>query len=417
MDKRLKLIICFLLIFMMILTSCASAPIDLMNGIKPDNGGRLPENMNQKLSQSILNFAWNMFKENSKNDGNMMISPPSIYLALAMTLNGADGETKDAMLNALSAQGISSEELNIGLNDWMGYLMSDNRIAKLSIANSIWYRDGFEAEERFLQSNADYYNATVKSLDFNDKSAVDEINKWVKNSTNNTIDKIVEQIGEDTIMYLINAIYFKGDWKNEFDGNKTRKSIFYAPDKEVEADFMNRRGEIKYLKGNDATGVILPYKDEQFAFVGLLPDEGISPRELINNFNALDLGLLIKSSEEKTIELTLPKFESSYEDGLVDELSKLGMEIAFDPYNADFSLMQQNRNKDLAISEVKHKTFIKVDEKGTEASAVTSVAVDATSMPVEVPKIVFDRPFIYSVIDVMTGIPLFIGIMENPVLQ
>lgn len=417
MIKKLKLIICFLLVFMLILTGCASISTDLMNDIKPNKGGRLPENMNQKLNQSILNFTWNMFGESSKNDGNMMISPPSIYLALAMTLNGADGETKDAMLNALSAKGISLEELNKGLNDWMSYLMSDNRNAKLSISNSIWYRDSFEADEAFLQTNADYYNATAKSLDFSDKSAVDEINKWVKNSTNNTIDKIVEQISEDTIMYLINAIYFKGDWKNEFNGNKTHKSIFYAPDGEVEADFMNRRGEIKYLKGNDATGVILPYKDEQFAFVGLLPDEGISPRELINNFNALDLGLLIKSSEEKTIELTLPKFESSYEDGLVDELSKLGMEIAFDPYNADFSLMQQNRNKDLVISEVKHKTFIKVDEKGTEASAVTSVAVETTSMPVEVPKIVFDRPFIYSVIDVTTGIPLFIGIMENPVLQ
>lgn len=417
MNKRLKLIICFLLIFMLILTGCASISTDLMNDIKPNIDGRLSEKMDENLNQSILNFTWNMFKESSNNEGNVMISTPSIYLALAMTLNGSDGETKDAMLSALSAQEMSIEELNIGLNDWMNYLTNKDRGSKLSIANSIWYRDGFQADKAFLQTNADYYNVTAKSLDFNEKSAADEINKWVKDSTNSTIEKIVDQISENTMMYLINAIYFKSDWKYEFSANKTRKMIFNAPDGEVETDFMNRRGEIKYLKGNNVTGVILPYKDEQFAFVGLLPDKGISPRELINNYNAIDLGLLIKSSEEKMIELTLPKFESSYEDGLIDELSKLGMEIAFDSYNADFSLMQTNRNKDLFISQVKHKTYVKVDEKGTEASAVTSVAPEATSMPVEVTSVVFDRPFTYSIIDVTTGIPMFIGIMENPTLE
>ncbi|MFA7550408.1 MAG: serpin family protein, partial [Sedimentibacter sp.] len=288
---------------------------------------------------------------------------------------------------------------------------------KFSITNSIWLREGYNANKDFLQANADYYSAYIKSLDFSDASAPDTINKWVKEATNEKIDKIVDEISDDLVMYLINAIYFKGDWKEEFSPNKTREMKFNAPTGKVKTDFMNRRGNIDYLKLNDITGVVLPYLDEQFAFVGLLPAEGQTPKDLINDLSALDLARLLKDKEVKNIELSLPKFESSYEDSLKNELSNLGMNIAFEPYSADFSLMSENFKKDLYISEVKQKTYIKVDEKGTEAAAVTVVGAEATSMPVELPKIVFDRPFVYGIVDVETGIPLFIGIMENPSIK
>ena len=411
MKNKLILILCLLLITAMVLSSCASPSGDLMKGIISKNKDRVPESMDTELNQAILNFTWNLFKESSENQGNIMISAPSAYFALAMTLNGADNETKTEMLKALSADNITLEELNTGLNDWMT-LMSKNRTAKFSIMNSIWLREGFNVNKDFLQTNADFYSAYIKSLDFDDASAPDEINKWVKDATNDTIDKIVDEISDDLIMYLINAIYFKGDWKEQFSPNKTREMEFNTPTGKVKTDFMNRRGNIDVLKLNDITGAILPYEDEQFAFIGLLPAEGQTPKELINDLSALDLMMLLKNKEVRNIELSLPKFECSYEDSLKNELSNLGMEVAFKPYYADFSLMREEN--DLYIGDVKQKTYIKVDEKGTEASAVTSVEMELTSMPVELPKVVFDRPFVYGIIDAETGIPLFIGIMENP---
>ncbi|HCS09914.1 MAG TPA: serine proteinase inhibitor, partial [Clostridiales bacterium] len=281
MKNKLILILCLLLITAMVLSSCASPSGDLMKGIISKNKDRVPESMDTELNQAILNFTWNLFKESSENQGNIMISAPSAYFALAMTLNGADNETKTEMLKALSADNITLEELNTGLNDWMT-LMSKNRTAKFSIMNSIWLREGFNVNKDFLQTNADFYSAYIKSLDFDDASAPDEINKWVKDATNDTIDKIVDEISDDLIMYLINAIYFKGDWKEQFSPNKTREMEFNTPTGKVKTDFMNRRGNIDVLKLNDITGAILPYEDEQFAFIGLLPAEGQTPKELIN---------------------------------------------------------------------------------------------------------------------------------------
>lgn len=417
MNKKFIYIISCITAMAMIVTSCASPVNDLTKGYGSKVDAPSIEPMDENLKEAILDFSWNMFKENSQNKGNLMISPVSIYTALAMTLNGADGDTKAAMLESLSAKGITEEDLNAGMKSWISSLTDEDRIVKLDIANSIWYRNGFEADETFLQKNADYYSAFIKSLDFSKTDSVNTINDWVKDSTNETIDKIIDNINDDTMMYLINAIYFKGDWKDQFKANNTYKQSFNAPTGAVDADFMHRSGNVDYLNGDGVTGVVLPYLDEQFAFIALLPEEGKTPRELIDNFNAINLINLLKNKKETNIDLSLPKFESRYEDSLNDELSKLGMEIAFDPNVADFSLMSKSHNKELYISEVKHKTFIRVDEKGTEAAAVTSVGMTATAMPMEVQKVVFDRPFVYGIVDVKTGIPLFMGIMENPTLE
>lgn len=301
MKNKITLIICLLLIATMILSACSSPSVDLMKGITSKNKDRVPEPMDTELNKAILNFTWNMFKKSSNNEGNLMVSPPSAYLALAMTLNGADKDTKNEMLKAMSAENMTLEDVNIGLNDWMNSLMSKNRIAKLSITNSIWIREGFNANKDFLQTNADYYSAYIKSLNFSDTSAPDTINKWVKEATNETIDKIVDEISDDVMMYLINAIYFKGDWKVQFSANKTRKAEFKTPTGVVKIDFMNRRGEIDYLQSNGITGVVLPYLDEQFAFVGLLPAEGKTPKDLINDLSALDLLSLMKNKEAKIL--------------------------------------------------------------------------------------------------------------------
>ena len=415
MKNKITLFICLILIASMIFTGCSSS-VNLMEGIKPNNEIGVMRQMDEKFNQAILNFTWNMFKESSSNEGNLMISPISAYFALAMAANGADGDTKTEMMKALSAENVPLDDLNKGLNYWMNTITKD-RIAKFSITNSIWYREGFKANKDFLQTNADYYSAYIRSLDFMQKSAPDTINGWVKEATNDKIDKIVGEINDDLVMYIINAIYFNGDWKYEFSANKTRKESFNAPSGKVETDFMSRRGKMDYLEFNGVTGVILPYLDEQFAFVGLLPEEGETPKDIINNLTVLDLINLMKNKEEKNIELSIPKFEVSYEDSLINELSNMGMKLPFEPYSADFSKMNESGEKDLFIGEIKHKTYIRVDEKGTEAAAVTSIGVEATSMPVEFPRLTFDRPFVYGIVDVTTGIPLFIGIMENPAVK
>ena len=415
MKNKITLFICLILIASMIFTGCSSS-VNLMEGIKPNNEIGVMRQMDEKFNQAILNFTWNMFKESSSNEGNLMISPISAYFALAMAANGADGDTKTEMMKALSAENVPLDDLNKGLNSWMNTITKD-RIAKFSITNSIWYREGFKANKDFLQTNADYYSAYIRSLDFMQKSAPDTINGWVKEATNDKIDKIVGEINDDLVMYIINAIYFNGDWKYEFSANKTRKESFNAPSGKVETDFMSRRGKMDYLEFNGVTGVILPYLDGQFAFVGLLPEEGETPKDIINNLTVLDLINLMKNKEEKNIELSIPKFEVNYEDSLINELSNMGMKLPFEPYSADFSKMNESGEKDLFIGEIKHKTYIRVDEKGTEAAAVTSIGVEATSMPVEFPRLTFDRPFVYGIVDVTTGIPLFIGIMENPAVK
>ncbi|MBP1925094.1 serpin B [Sedimentibacter acidaminivorans] len=414
MNKKFIYIISCITAMTMIVSSCTSPANDLMKGYVSKVDVSSLEPIDENLKEAILNFSWNMFKENSQNTGNLMISPVSIYTALAMTLNGADGDTKAAMLEALSAKGITEEDLNAGMKSWISSLTNDDRIAKLNVANSIWYRNSFEADEKFLQKNADYYSASIKKLDFSKEDSVNTINDWVKDSTNGTIDKIIDNINDDTMMYLINAIYFKGDWKDQFKANNTYKQPFNSPTDVIDTDFMHRRGDIGYLNGDGVTGVILPYLDEQFAFIALLPEEGKTTRELIDNFSALNLIKLLENKKNANIDLSLPKFEGKYEDSLNDELAKLGMDIAFDPNLADFSLMSKSHKRELFINNVKHKTFIRVDEKGTEAAAVTSVEMNVTGMPMDVQKVVFDRPFIYGIIDVTTGIPLFMGVLENP---
>ncbi|MGE4273413.1 MAG: serpin family protein [Desulfitobacterium sp.] len=420
MNRKQHFIITWLLVALMLgmtLTGCATNSVvgsgDLMKGIKGNNV-QLPTKMDGELNQALVDFTWNVFKESKKNEGNVMISAPSIYLALGMTLNGAEGVTKEAMLKALSAQNLKLEDFNAGLATWSNSLMNKESKVAVRIGNSIWIREGYEADRKFLQTNGDYYQAGISTLDFSDPSAPKAINKWVEEKTEGTIDKIIEEMDEDLMMYLINAIYFKGDWKDQFTADKTHPRSFTTPTGSVEASFMNRRGNIDYFQGKEATGVILPYVDECYAFVGILPESGQSPREFIDQLTVAEMFKLINSKEKKNIQLSLPKFESSYEDELKDELATLGMEIAFDPNQADFSLMSKQHTKDLFIGEVKHKTFIKVDEKGTEAAAVTGVGMETTSAPIDLTQVVFDRPFVYAIVDWETNMPLFMGIMEDP---
>ena len=352
------------------------------------------------------------------NEGNLMISPASVHLALAMTANGAEGETKAAMLETLAGRGLSIDRLNRASRDWAALLSRTGEKTTLGIANSIWFDKGYSPSKSFLQRNRDFFGAEARSLDFRDKDAPGVINGWVKKATRGTIEKIIESIRRDEVMFLVNAVYFKSDWQVPFEKNDTRKQVFHAPGKDVEVEFMHRTGRMTVMSGNGATGVALPYDDGQFGFFALLPDGQSSPREWLAKQDKAslfdDIAGMMGQKAGFTVELALPKFESSYEDTLEDELARLGMGIAFDPGRADFSGMSERHAKDLFIGTVRHKTFVRVDEKGTEAAAVTSVGMRLTGMPLIERQLVFDRPFLYGIMDMKAGIPLFVGIMENP---
>ena len=392
--------------------------IDLMSAVKAADRPASPALPDEVYRQAINRFSASLLVASLSKQGNVMISPASVYLALAMTLNGADGETKTAMLSLLAEKGLTLDLINQASRDWMTLLNRTGAKTTLSVVNSIWFDQDFVPYKPFLQSNADFYAATARKLDFKDKVAAEAINAWVKDATKGTIDKIIDEIRPDAVMFLINAVYFKSDWKVPFDKSETRNQIFHAPGSDVDTAFMHRTGTMAYLSGKDATGVMLPYDDGQFGFFALLPDKSVKPRDWLAKQNPTtffaDIAVLISQKKDLAIELALPKFETRYEDSLLDELTALGMGIAFDPGKADFSRMNESHEKNLYIGDVKHKTFIRVDEKGTEAAAVTSVEIRMTAMPVSDKQLVFDQPFVYGILDLKTGLPLFVGILENP---
>jgi serpin B len=391
--------------------------IDLMADVKAQPWSETPSIPDQVWLQGISRFSARLLQESVKNKGNVMISPASVFLALAMTVNGADSTTRDAMLSVLADQNITVDQINQISRDWMALLEKSEPKTRVSIVNSIWFRDGFVPYKPFLQSNADYYKAGARQLDFADEQAPDIINAWVKDATNDLIDKIIDKISPSTVMYLINAIYFKADWMTPFEKHETREQDFNTPDGTVKVDFMHRTGPMQYFVGQQVSGVSLPYHNEQFAYFAILPDEGIDPRTWLNSQDPAALlqtiSAMMAQKANTTISLALPRYEVSYEDSLINELETMGMGIAFDGSEADFSRLNESRTKGLFISEVKHKTVIRVDEKGTEAAAVTSVAIDESANWADI-ELTFDRPFIYGIMDLKTNLPLFVGILEDP---
>lgn len=395
---------------------------DLMAAIPVEAWPQSPSTPSQPFQASVQAFAARLLQTTlaSKNNGNVMISPASVFLALAMTLNGADGETKQAMLQVLAGQGLSLAEVNTISRDWQALLCKTGSKTTLAIANAIFFRQSFQPDQSFLQRNADYFKAGASRLDFADQKSTDVINAWVQESTRGTIKKIVDKIPATTVMYLINSIYFKSDWQTPFIKEENREIPFQTPAGAVTTKFMHRIDKMSYFTGEGVSGVALPYDNGQFVYFAMLPDGTTTPRQWLAKQEPASLlakiTALMAQKSNFTVELQMPKFEVSFEDTLNETLSTLGMDIAFDGGRADFSLLNEAHTRGLYISEVRHKTYIRVDEKGTEAAAVTSVAIDESAIIPDV-SVTLDRPFIYGIIDKATGIPLFIGILENPTAQ
>ena len=370
------------------------------------------------MVEKTNDFGFNLYKNMAQENENIMISPVGVSLAMEMAYNGATGATREAMARALNIQGIDLERLNKN-NQALIYLMTtaDPKVT-LNIANSIWMVEDFKFSEAFVETVQNDYLAEAKKLNFADSKSADVINKWVKEQTRGTIDQIVTSpIDPETIMFLINAVYFKGEWTSPFEQELTADQSFNRTDGQtVMVPTMFQSGSFDYLKTASFEALRLPYgEDEQIAMVLFLPNQDSSLGEFQQQLSQDSWSNWMNLFEKKEGSVMLPKFSMAYENSLNQPLTDLGMGIAFAPGQADFSGMAAAGTAgDIYISEVKHKTFIQVDEAGTEAAAVTSVEVGTTSMPAYDFELNFDRPFFYVIQDSETGAIAFMGSVLDP---
>lgn len=346
---------------------------------------------------------------------NMMVSPLSVSMALGMTRNGAAGSTLDGMNTTLGFSDMSDDQINDSYKYIIETFTALDPKVKLAIANSIWYRNNFTVENDFLNVNKNYFNATVSPLNFSDPKSVSTINNWVSDNTNKLIPKIIDGIPDQMVMYLINAVYFKGQWRNQFDKSKTVSKPFYLTDgSTVSAPAMMQQADLQYFKGAGFEALQLPYNQGNFNMTVLLPEAGSSINSLIAQLSQQNWTEWSKDFSQHDVVLQLPKFKYEYEQQkMIDVLSQMGMGVAFDPDNADFTRI--NKDGGLFISEVKHKTFIETNEEGTEAAAVTSVGIGVTSVgPGSTVYFTVNRPFVYFISEKTSGAILFIGVVYNP---
>ncbi|WP_320130207.1 serpin family protein [uncultured Sphaerochaeta sp.] len=413
--KRYLLLLCFLSVGSLLLGNGYKATENPKVSSITERPMQISESY---FKDSVNQFSDSLFLSSSKKTGNIMVSPISVFLALGMTANGAEGQTKETMLKVLTNSEYPLQALNEKSKSYLDSIEALDNSITLNIANSLWLQKNLKVGKQFLQSNKDFFRASVESLDFSKAQSVDIINNWVNDSTKGAIDSILDSLDPGAVMYLINAIYFKADWSTPFERSSTYDETFFAQKGEIKTPFMYRNGTFLYSKVADSQAVVLPYENERFAFFALLPDSPFSVRQWLERQSDSPLSALLDSmmreSAHKQIALSIPKFEARYKDSLSGALKGMGMSIAFNSQLADFSLMTENKTKDIVLDEILHKTFIRVDEKGSEAAAVTAVMMRATCMPIISMPLIFDRPFLYGIMDVKEGIPLFLGIMDNP---
>lgn len=394
------------------------------DGSAAGSGNMAPASANTDLpaadAVTYTDFAVKLFQEcfSDEAEGNVLISPLSVINALAMTAGGARGETL-AQMEGLFGADLAS--LCSYLKTYNEGLPSDEKY-KLHTANSVWIKDNgsFTVSPDFLQSNAAYFNADVYMAPF-DGSTLKDINGWVSENTDKMIPEILDQIPEDAVMYLINALAFDAEWQKIYNEYQIRDGVFTCEDGAARNVEMMYSSEYTYLQDTQAQGFLKFYGDKKYAFAALLPEEGIPVDDYIASLTGKDLHELLSNATDAPVEAAIPKFEAEYSTLLNNMLTAMGMTDAFDAKLADLSgLGSSNPAGNLFISRVIHKTYISVDEKGTKAGAATAVEVNKESAalnPVEPKTVYLDRPFVYMIIDCEENLPVFIGAVKDPSLH
>lgn len=352
--------------------------------------------------------------EGEEPRANVFVSPLSVAMALGMAYNGADSATRDAMQETLELQGLGLEEVNQSYRDLIDMLRGLDPNVEFSIGNSIWYDQRYTFQPDFLDVNREYFDAEVTGLDFTAPGAAPTINDWVSSVTKGRIEQIVTPpISPDLVMFLINAIYFKGDWTRPFDKERTRPAPFTLTDgrqKQVDMMFYPEPDSVFVYSDGSVTVLDLPYGGRAYSMTIALPAEGTAVGSVVASLTAEAWRQWTSGLRVERAIVSMPKFTLEYELELSDALKALGMGVAFDPSAADFTRIYSGAER-VYISRVKHKTFVDVNEEGTEAAAATSVEVGVTSLP---PMIAVDRPFLFAIREKFSGTILFLGVVEDP---
>lgn len=374
----------------------------------------------KQLIKANNDFGLDIFREirTESEEENIMISPLSISVALAMAYNGANGDTKAEMEDALRVAGLTPEDINASYSTLIKALQSLDEDVIFEIANAIYYAENFQVKANFLQTNITNYKAEVSALDFNSPSAVQTINGWVANKTNDKILTIIDQLSDDARMVLLNAIYFNGIWSKKFDEEGTKMRNFTKADgTNIEIPMMSKEDALEYTSNGLFSAIKLPYGNGQYNMVVMLPSEDKNSQQIIDALNTVNWKRWSETfSKEDHVVVTMPRFKFAFNTELKSVLKKMGMETAFDPKTSDFLGISDDR--DLFISSALHKSYIDVNENGTEAAAVTALVFGVTSAgPNNYEKIYFtvNKPFVFAIIEKDTDAILFIGEVRNPV--
>lgn len=347
---------------------------------------------------------------------NMFISPTSLFMALSMAYNGADGETKKEMAGTLNLEDMDLDELNRANAALMTWL-HDKLSVDLTIANSLWLNDRFSLEEPFQKQMTDYFNAKIEEIDIDDSVSVDHMNHWVKAATNSKIDDMVEvPLHSDLVAFLINVIYFNGNWHHEFNSDLTEPRDFHTVEGTKELPFMHLEADLNYMENDLFQVVELPYQNQEMSMHVVLPKEGSSLETFYEAMSRDQWQKWMNELTEREGHVMLPKFELEYEVTLNDALKALGMGKAFSSKVANFSNMAKGDDP-VFIYEIKQKSYLNISEEGTEAAAATSIEMRTESYsPTDPPpfQMIVDRPFFFTITDNETNAILFMGTIFDP---
>ncbi|WP_199302739.1 serpin family protein [Oscillatoria sp. FACHB-1406] len=383
-----------------------------------------PEIADERLLEANAKFGLNLFRQLQQKDTgkNIFISPTSVANALSLLLQGTAGETQQEMLKALELRDMTLTDINRANQTLHQLLENADPSVRVAIANSIWMRQGVAFKPEFLQTNREYYNSEVSELDFSSADAAPRINRWVSDKTNNKIDKMVDSIDPQQVLFLLNAIYFKGDWSQKFDRAQTQEKPFFLNREQTVKDsdrkasvpvaMMSQTGEYRYLENEQFQAVSLPYgKEGRMSFYVFLPKSNSSLESFYQQLTLVNWQTWMQRFSRRDGKIELPRFKLEYETQLKEVLETLGLKTIFDPNTANFSKMT---DASVVVDRVKHKSFVEVNEEGTEAAAATSIGIRVTSMPPPPFQMTVDRPFFFAIRDNRSGEVLFMGSMLEP---
>jgi serpin B len=361
----------------------------------------------QKVIAGNNAFAFDLLKavNTSQRADNVFISPLSATMALGMTMNGAAGSTFDAMRSTLRFGDLSRTEINESCKSLIALLRRLDNTTQFEIANSIWYEETWPFRQEFMTESKTYFDARVQGLDLSKSSSADVINAWVSDATSKKIPKILDNVDGDEVMFLINAIYFKGQWESQFKKSNTADAPFHSLDGTTQnVPMMGQTGVFRRSFGNDYDAFDLPYGNTAFTMTVVIPKQS-DINAFTESLTEAKWKAIDAAMTKSEIVVGLPKFKLEWKKTLNDQLKALGMSIAYDDTSADFSRMSSSPKR-LVISDVIQKTFVDINEEGTEAAAATSVGIVPTSMP---PLIRADRPFVFAIRERLSGTIMFIG--------